>query len=122
MEPVPYTDFLANQFHRARMIEDLIAEGKNKEFARILLAGKMAGQSGILLDSFVHRLDEAKRIGRNESGWVSVHSLFETRARDKSAFRWIVQLEPGDLAIDEHGNLYFSLLLAPVCCPATAKS
>lgn len=112
MEPVPYDSFLADIFDRARTVDAIIAEANTKEFARVLKAGNAAGTSSIFLDSYVLRIREAKRIVRGEKPWVSAFQLFESRSRDIDAFRWVVQAEPGDVAVDEVGGLYLSPTLA----------
>lgn len=112
MDPVRYDDFVVELFDRARTVEAIIAEANTKEFARVLKAGNAAGTSSILLDSYVLRIREAKRIVRGEKPWVSVFELFESRSRDIDAFRWVVQAETGDVAVDEVGGLYLSPELA----------
>ncbi|MBN8510503.1 MAG: hypothetical protein J0L57_18070 [Burkholderiales bacterium] len=112
MEPVPYDDFLVELFDRARTVDAIIANAATREFARVLKAAKDAGTSSTLLDSYVGRVREAKRIARSEEPWVSAFQLFETRDRDKDVFHWVLRAEPGDVAIDEQGALYLSPTLA----------
>ena len=111
MEPIQHDEFLGAVFDRARFVGSIIALSSEKEFARVLKTAKEAGKPGLLLRSYVERLQSAKIIQRSEKPWISISTVLGVKTRDLDAFNWIAQTEPDDLAIDEFGNLYFSPIL-----------
>jgi hypothetical protein len=114
VEPLPYDDFLADLFHRARTVDAIIAESAKKPFGRVLRAAKQAQRSSIIIDSYVDRLQSAKRCAKGDSAWVPATSVYAWHDKDLDLFNVIVNSEPGCIAIDDSGNLYLTAELALV--------
>lgn len=94
---------LVENLHRCDWI---IENESTKEYGRIFAAAKKQHFGSILEDTFLHRLDEAKRIQRAEDGWIAISTLLVPVQQDLDIFKWIIGLDDSEIAIDDGGRFY----------------